>query len=108
MIEDWLHTEQYMEVLIRNQISLIIYTWLYSIYQSWFSIGKFAKGSDSVLKLNKSGNGIYLFVISGSVKIGDEILNERDGLGIENIKESVNILVEEDCKLLAMEVPMAI
>src|SRR5580700_2682963 len=28
------------------------------------------------------GNGIYVFVLRGSVKIGDKILSDRDGLGI--------------------------
>lgn len=74
--------------------------------QSWFSIGNFSRGSVSELKLNKPGNGWYLFVISGSVKIGDETLNTRDGIGIEGA-ENIEINIEEDSKILAIEVPMA-
>lgn len=74
--------------------------------QSWFSIGNFAKGSVAGLNLKKPGNGWYLFVISGSVKIGEEALITRDGVGIDDAN-SLEIKIEEDSKLLAIEVPMA-
>jgi redox-sensitive bicupin YhaK (pirin superfamily) len=75
--------------------------------QSWFSIGIFSKGSVPELKLNRPGNGWYLFVISGAVQIGDETLHARDGIGIEDVGDFVTINIEDDSKLLAMEVPMA-
>ena len=75
--------------------------------QSWFSIGIFAKGSVTELKLNKPENGWYLFVISGSIRIGDETLDARDGIGIEDT-DRLTVVMDEDSKLLAMEVPMAI
>lgn len=74
--------------------------------QSWFSIGAFAKGSVVELKFNKPGNGWYIFVISGSAKIGEETLHARDGIGIEGEDNLLAIAIEEDSKLLAMEVPL--
>jgi len=82
------------------------YNSLWIHQQSWFSIGNFSRGSVSELKLNKPGNGWYLFVISGSLKIGEETLNNRDGIGIEGA-ENIEINIEEDSKILAIEVPMA-
>lgn len=55
--------------------------------------------------LHKKGNGVYAFVLKGSVKIGDRVLNERDGLGIWDT-QSFNIEAVEDTEVLLMEVPM--
>jgi redox-sensitive bicupin YhaK (pirin superfamily) len=74
--------------------------------QAWFSLGEFSKGAVAQLKPNKPESGFYLFVISGSVKVGAETLHERDAVGIEEISGNIEIIFEEDAKLLAMEVPM--
>ena len=76
--------------------------------QSWFSIGNFTKGSVAELKLNKPGNGWYLFVISGTIRVGEETLHASDGIGIEDNAENLSIFIDEDSKLLAMELPMDI
>jgi len=51
------------------------------------------------------GNGVYLVVISGTVKVGDTILNKRDALGVYDT-DSFGITASEDAALLAIEVPM--
>jgi redox-sensitive bicupin YhaK (pirin superfamily) len=71
--------------------------------QSWFSLGIFKKGEVTELKMNKSGNSLYLFVISGAIKIGEENLKSRDGIGIEEAGDSIYITFEADSKILAME-----
>lgn len=55
--------------------------------------------------MHKSGNGVYVFVIKGKAKIGDQVLDERDGLGIW---ESNGFVLEalERSEILLMEVPM--
>jgi quercetin 2,3-dioxygenase len=50
-------------------------------------------------------NGVYLFVIEGSVKVGDTILEKRDGLGIQDI-ENFSMDALDDAEVLLMEVPM--
>jgi redox-sensitive bicupin YhaK (pirin superfamily) len=55
--------------------------------------------------MHKNGNGVYAFVLKGSAKIGDRILNERDGLGIWDT-QSFNVEAAEDTEILLMEVPM--
>ena len=76
--------------------------------QSWFSIGTFSKGSVAELKLNKQGNGWYIFVISGTVRIGEETLHSRDGIGIEGIGSSLSVAIDDEAKILAIELPMVI
>lgn len=51
------------------------------------------------------GNGVFLVVVNGSVKIGDTVLNKRDALGIYDT-DSFSITASEDAELLAIEVPM--
>jgi len=73
--------------------------------QSWFSLGTFSKGDVTELKLKNSAHSLYLFVISGSIKVGNETLQARDGVGIEEVDDSITINIEADSKLLAMEIP---
>jgi redox-sensitive bicupin YhaK (pirin superfamily) len=54
---------------------------------------------------SKQDNGIYFFQQTGSSNILDEILNERDGFGIESAKE-VEITGISKSQILVIEVPM--
>jgi quercetin 2,3-dioxygenase len=51
------------------------------------------------------GNGVYVFVLNGSISISDTILSKRDGLGITNT-DSFTIQALTDTEVLAIEVPM--
>lgn len=53
------------------------------------------------------GNGVFLVVISGSVKVNDTELGKRDALGIWETGE-FTVTASEDAELLAIEVPMLI
>ncbi|AZA94023.1 pirin family protein [Chryseobacterium sp. G0162] len=72
---------------------------------AWFNIANFKKGNGKNYMLNKKDNGVYAFVLKGSAKVGDRVLNERDGLGIWDT-QSFNIEAIEDTEILLMEVPM--
>lgn len=72
---------------------------------AWFNIAKFTKGNIKEYVLNKKENGVYAFVLKGSAKIGDQVLNERDGLGIWDT-ESFPVEAMDDVEILLMEVPM--
>ena len=52
-----------------------------------------------------AGNGIFLVVINGTVKLGDVILERRDAIGISDA-DTFFITATEDAELLAIEVPM--
>ncbi len=45
------------------------------------------EGKETTYKLKEESTRSYIFVISGTVKIDDEIFTKRDGFGIENTKE---------------------
>ena len=72
---------------------------------AWFHLGKFDKGESSDYKIKGEGNGVYIFVLSGDVKVNEQLLNTRDGYGIWNT-ESFTITAETDAEFLLMEVPM--
>jgi redox-sensitive bicupin YhaK (pirin superfamily) len=79
--------------------------WIYQ--DAWFHLGKFDKGIETQYSIKKSGNGVYAFIISGDIRINDQILSARDGLGIWNT-ENIMIQAESDAEFLLMDVPMVL
>jgi redox-sensitive bicupin YhaK (pirin superfamily) len=78
-------------------------SWIHQ--DAWFHVGNFSKESYSIYELKKEGNGLYIFVISGSVEVGEYTLGKRDALGVwETGKATFNFL--SDSLVLIMEVPM--
>ncbi|HET6253539.1 MAG TPA: pirin family protein [Puia sp.] len=51
------------------------------------------------------GNGVYVFVLTGTAEAGDATLSARDGLGITGT-DSFTVHALTDTELLAIEVPM--
>jgi redox-sensitive bicupin YhaK (pirin superfamily) len=72
---------------------------------AWFHMGNLDKGTSIVYNRKKEGNGLYVFVIKGSLKVDGQGLEQRDGLGITNF-EKVIFEATEDNEILLMEVPM--
>ena len=72
---------------------------------SWFHLADFGAGVKKTYALKKPGNGVYLFLISGEAKVGDQILHQRDGYGIWDT-ESFLLEATEKAEILLMEVPM--
>jgi hypothetical protein len=79
--------------------------WIYQ--DAWFNLGKFDKGISTNYQIHKPGNGVYVFVLKGDVKINDQLLNTRDGYGIWDT-DAFSITAETDAEFLLMEVPMEI
>ena len=75
---------------------------------AWFHMGRFDKDISVDYSLKKKDNGIYVFVINGSVQIDDVTLDKRDGLGIWNISGLSMQSLSNDTELLIMEIPMTI
>ncbi len=73
---------------------------------AWFHLANFTKGHsmNHELKDNKN-NGLYIFVISGELKVNDQELSTRDGYGVWST-DSVTLTALEDSEFLLMEVPM--
>lgn len=72
---------------------------------AWFHLGNFTQKTSKTYEIKKLGNGVYVFVISGSVKIGDTVLNQRDALGIEET-DQFDLEISENSEVLLLEVPM--
>lgn len=74
---------------------------------AWFHLGKFDENASDTYRLKKEGNGIYAFVLEGSVNIEDQVLEARDGFGVWETKE-IKLTANKSSKVLLMEVPMSI
>lgn len=74
---------------------------------AWFHLGEFDKGSSTHYDLHKEGNGMYLFVLEGGVKVNGQALDRRDGYGIWDAK-GFDLEATEDAQVLLMEVPMSL
>jgi len=72
---------------------------------SWFSLGDAEKGKELNYKTHKKENGVYVFVLKGSLVVNDQKLEKRDGLGIWDTDEII-LKAESDSEVLMMEVPM--
>ncbi|NQW28679.1 MAG: pirin family protein, partial [Flammeovirgaceae bacterium] len=57
--------------------------------------------------LKQSGNGVYAFVLEGSLVLEGQVLYKRDGFGLWEA-DSFEMRATTDSKVLLMEVPMAL
>jgi redox-sensitive bicupin YhaK (pirin superfamily) len=73
---------------------------------TWFYMGDFEVENSSTYTLNNSNNGLYIFILEGSIVIEDIVLKKRDGLGIWDT-DQITLLTKAPSKILLMEVPMA-
>lgn len=72
---------------------------------AWFHLANLEKGIEKTYSLKLKGNGVYIFVIEGSIKIDGQVLDKRDGLGIFET-DSFDLEALEDAEVLLMEIPM--
>lgn len=72
---------------------------------AWFSLSDFDEDAQTNYKLHKATNGVYLFVLDGSIKANGQQLEARDGYGLWNI-ENLEVKATSTSKVLLMEVPM--
>lgn len=72
---------------------------------AWFHLGNLKKDFKASYELKKSGNGVYAFVLEGSVSINGQALGKRDGFGVWDV-DKLDIEAIADAEVLLMEVPM--
>ncbi len=77
--------------------------WIYQ--NAWFSMGTFDEGTETVYSLRQKENGVYVFVISGSVMVNGQTLAARDGMGIQHAS-LLSLKAGTDAEVLLMEIPM--
>ncbi|MEZ4779541.1 MAG: pirin family protein [Flavobacteriaceae bacterium] len=73
--------------------------------QAYFNLGEFTEAIETSYTLKKQGHGIYFMVIEGQVSVADEILKDRDAIGIWDTYE-ISFSVTKNTKVLLIEVPM--
>ncbi len=73
--------------------------------RAWFHIGHLQKDVAQAYAFKEEANGLYVFVLEGSVEVAGHALGRRDGLGIWETAE-LTFKALENTKLLLMEVPM--
>ncbi len=56
-------------------------------------------------KLNPTNKCVYIFVMEGSLKINNETIGKRDGIGLWQT-DSINILTEQEAEFIVIEVPV--
>lgn len=78
---------------------------LYINQDSTFSMGDFDAGQEINYQMKTEGNGAYVFLLEGEAKIGDQVLNKRDALGVYDTS-LFTIITEAHARLLIIEVPM--
>jgi len=76
--------------------------------QAWFHLGIFDNEFTAGYTIKKAGNGIYAFIIKGSFLVNGSLLNEKDGLGIWDLKKLDITSQANDSEILLMEVPMTL
>ena len=74
--------------------------------QAWFHLGNFDNQFTADYTIKKAGNGVYTFIIKGSFLVNGSLLNEKDGLGIWDVKNLDITSQANDSEILLMEVPM--
>ena len=72
---------------------------------AWFHLGEFDKETRINYNIKKKGNGVYAFLIDGSVKIDGESLEKRDALGVWDT-ENFELLANQSSRILLIEVPL--
>lgn len=71
----------------------------------WFYKGEFDEGVSDTYQVHVEGHGIYLFILEGEVIVGEQTLQTRDGLGIENVT-SIKIMAKKPSSFILIELPM--
>jgi redox-sensitive bicupin YhaK (pirin superfamily) len=72
-----------------------------------FSMTEMDAGRELEYTRHIEGNGIYVFVLDGEIKIEGETLNTRDAAGFEHAAH-LQIAASKNSRLLVIEVPMQV
>jgi quercetin 2,3-dioxygenase len=75
---------------------------------AWFHLGKFDQNIETNYKIKSKGNGVYAFLLSGSMVIDGHEINTRDGIGIWDTDQIHITSTAPGSEVLLMEVPMSI
>lgn len=72
---------------------------------AWLSLGNFDSGYEFNYNVKQQGNGVYIFVLSGTIEVDEMQLHQRDAIGIWD-NDRVVIKTNSNAELLLIDVPM--
>lgn len=72
---------------------------------AYFSLGLLTHGKTINYEVKQTGNGVFVFVLAGSLTVNGIELGTRDGIGISET-ENLSIHATSGAEVLLMEVPM--
>jgi len=98
-----LKTNSFLQILSPDQEDDGV--WIYQ--DAWMHIGFFEADHPIKHTLKKKGNGLFIFVIEGSLSVFDITLSTRDAIGITN-NGHFQAITNSNTKLLLIEVPLQI
>ena len=75
--------------------------------EAWFHLGDYNLETEEKYFLKNKNNGLYMFVISGKISVDNQILTERDGIGIWDV-DHVKFSANKNTRILVMELPLSI
>ena len=101
-LREYKKTNAFYQILSPNQDDGGM--WIHQ--DAWFHMGEFNQSTETEYITKKQGNGIYIFVIEGAFKVGDQQLNQRDALGVWEVKK-ISFVADPNSKVLLVEVPMS-
>ena len=78
-------------------------SWIHQ--KAWMQLGDLTQKTENNYSLGAEGNGVYIFVIEGSAKVGEQQLEKRDALGVWDTAD-VTITAAENSRLLLIDVPL--
>ena len=70
------------------------------------SLGYYTEAQRVDYRLAPANKLLYLFVISGTVRVGDEVLSRRDALGMWDMQGAVHLDCAPDTRFLLIEAPI--
>ncbi|MBW2503419.1 MAG: pirin family protein [Deltaproteobacteria bacterium] len=72
---------------------------------AWLSMADINVGNQITYPKHLSGNGVYFFVIKGTVEVDGYLMERRDGMGLVK-GEGYKVSAVSEARVLAIEVPM--
>ena len=91
---------------IKTVVSGINPDGILSIHQNAsISIGNFEKGNEINYKIQYPGNGAYLFLLKGNIKLNGDSIAEKDAAGIYDTHE-LSFYTESGTDFIIIDIPM--
>ena len=78
-------------------------SWIHQ--DAWMQLGDFSKETKTTYTLGAPSNGVYVFVIDGSIEIDGQTLNQRDALGVWDTT-SIDLNITKNSRVLLIDVPL--